>query len=238
MVFAYTVCDGRRCIQHYLHKPALGHQDSFSGAHNTWSGGIAIGLNTPNHMQTQPVEEGRYRNTLDAIRTIYRSEGISAFYRGLFPSLLGITHVAVQFPLYERLKLWMQDDSRTPLTSSQILACSGSAKMCASIATYPHEVVRTRLQTQRRLLNPTPNTNSTSMPPASNSGLPQPNNGSSAASGPSEAPKQPRGGVIYTVKKIVRKEGWRGLYKGLSVNLIRTVPNSAVTMLTYVHPFY
>lgn len=182
-------------------------------------------------MQTQPAEEGRYRNTLDAIRTIYRAEGISAFYRGLFPSLLGITHVAVQFPLYEALKLWMQDDARTPLTSAQILACSGSAKMCASIATYPHEVVRTRLQTQRRLLNPSPtNASYPSTIPASSPGLSQPNNPTAA-----EAPKQPRGGVIYTVKKIVRKEGWRGLYKGLSVNLIRTVPNSAVTMLTYVY---
>jgi solute carrier family 25 folate transporter 32 len=39
-------------------------------------------------------------------------------------------------------------------------------------------------------------------------------------------------GVVYITKKMIRKEGWRALYKGLSVNLIRTVPNSAVTMLT------
>ena len=46
-------------------------------------------------------------------------------------------------------------------------------------------------------------------------------------------PQKWRGsGLVYTTKKILRKEGWRGLYKGLSVNLIRTVPNSAVTMLT------
>ena len=38
--------------------------------------------------------------------TIYRTEGWRAFFRGLFPSLLGITHVAVQFPLYEALKRW------------------------------------------------------------------------------------------------------------------------------------
>ena len=183
-------------------------------------------------MQTQPAEEGRYRNTLDAMRTIYRTEGIAAFYRGLFPSLLGITHVAVQFPLYEKLKIWMQGDSRTPLTSSQILTCSGTAKMCASLATYPHEVVRTRLQTQRRLLNFNP-PQSASAGANANSTTPAASNSASAAS--PETPKQPRGGVIYTAKKIVRKEGWRGLYKGLSINLFRTVPNSAVTMLTYVH---
>ena len=75
--------------------------------------------------------------------------------------------------------------------------------MTASVATYPHEVVRTRLQTQRRLLLP--------------SGLPR-----------------KRSGIVRTTRKIIHFEGWRGLYKGLSVNLIRTVPNSAVTMLTCV----
>ncbi|KAI9465410.1 mitochondrial NAD transporter [Lactarius psammicola] len=119
---------------------------------------------------TQSRSETRYRHTLDAAITIYRSEGIRAFYRGLLPSLLGITHVA----------------------------CA----MTASLATYPHEVVRTRLQTQRRLLLQ------------------------------SGAPRK-RSGIIRTTTKILHFEGWRGLYKGLSVNLIRTVPNSAVTMLTY-----
>ena len=58
----------------------------------------------PTNSQTQPREEVRYKHTLDAALTIYRTEGWSAFFRGLLPSLLGITHVAVQFPLYEHLK--------------------------------------------------------------------------------------------------------------------------------------
>ncbi|EJC97996.1 mitochondrial carrier [Fomitiporia mediterranea MF3/22] len=170
---------------------------------------------------TQPPSEGRYRHTLDAFLTIYRTEGVAAFYRGLFPSLLGITHVAVQFPLYEKLKEWAQGRSDTPLTSTQILGCSGTAKMCASLATYPHEVVRTRLQTQRRLLaEQLPKT----QPPGPDVG---------SAEDVRRIQQSQRGGVVHTTKKIIRKEGWRGLYKGLSVNLIRTVPNSAVTLLTY-----
>jgi solute carrier family 25 folate transporter 32 len=79
--------------------------------------------------------------------------------------------------------------------------------MTASVATYPHEVVRTRLQTERRpLVNET-----------SSDGMVKAHH---------------RGGIIMTTKRIVRLEGWTGLYKGLSINLIRTVPNSAVTMLT------
>lgn len=61
------------------------------------------------HLQTQSIKDGeqkRYRHTLDAVRTIYRTEGLQAFYKGLTPSLMGVSHVAVQFPLYEQLKIW------------------------------------------------------------------------------------------------------------------------------------
>ena len=57
--------------------------------------------------KTQSRAEVRYHHTWDAALTIYRTEGVAAFYRGLVPSLLGILHVAVQFPLYERLKVLM-----------------------------------------------------------------------------------------------------------------------------------
>ncbi|THV08264.1 mitochondrial carrier [Dendrothele bispora CBS 962.96] len=157
---------------------------------------------------TQSREEIRYRHTLDAALTIYRTEGIRAFYRGLLPSLLGIAHVAVQFPLYEQLKIWAKGDSDEDLSSRAILLCSAFAKMVASMATYPHEVVRTRLQTQRRPL----------ADDASSDGMIR---------------RHSRRGLIYTTKKLIRKEGWISLYKGLSINLLRTVPNSAVTMLTY-----
>jgi solute carrier family 25 (mitochondrial folate transporter), member 32 len=37
--------------------------------------------------------------TLRMMQTIYKQEGITAFYRGLGASFLGLTHVAIQFPL-------------------------------------------------------------------------------------------------------------------------------------------
>jgi len=157
---------------------------------------------------TQTRDEVRYRHTLDAALTIWRTEGTRAFYRGLVPSILGILHVAVQFPLYEQLKIWSHGDSDAPLANQTILTCSAISKMTASIATYPHEVVRTRMQTQRRPI----------ADDLSSDGM---------------IKQHPRGGIIYTTRKLIAKEGWTSLYKGLSINLLRTVPNSAVTMLTY-----
>lgn len=188
---------------------------------------LTLPLNSPIHVtifQTQSREERRYKHTLDAALTIYRNEGWRAFFRGLFPSLLGITHVAVQFPLYEYLKGWaskhralawflvdsdvlvalLGGGAPEKLSAQQILGCSSAAKMTASIATYPHEVLRTRLQTFRRAKEASVDTHG----------------------------RVP--GIIGMAKQIVRNEGWSALYRGLSVNLVRTVPNSAVTMLTCV----
>lgn len=38
-------------------------------------------------------------NSLQMMKTIYQQEGIRAFYRGLSASFLGLSHVAIQFPL-------------------------------------------------------------------------------------------------------------------------------------------
>ena len=93
------------------------------------------------------------------------------------------------------------------LSTYQILACSAVAKTVATVTTYPHEVIRTRLQVQKTFKGPSP------IP-----GSPQP------------TPRYT--GILQTAALITQEEGWRGLYKGLSINLIRTVPNSAVTLLT------
>lgn len=40
-------------------------------------------------------------------------------------------------------------------------------------------------------------------------------------------------GVWVTGKAIVVKEGWKGLYRGLGVGLVKAAPASAITMWTY-----
>jgi solute carrier family 25 folate transporter 32 len=189
--------------------------------------------------QESGADEPRYRHTWDALVRIYREEGPKAFYRGLLPSLFGVAHVAVQFPLYERFKVMSRAScsvrSARPLAdrlelagpedgsdipSSTILVCSSASKMIASIATYPHEVLRTRLQIQKNRL-------AAAVDKAPNYGLPTTN----SAASPNSA--RALEGVVKTFQRILREEGVAGFYRGLGVNLLRTVPASAMTLLTY-----
>jgi solute carrier family 25 (mitochondrial folate transporter), member 32 len=44
--------------------------------------------------------------TVDGIKQIFRTEGVRGFYSGLTPSLIGVSHGAVQFMFYEEFKKW------------------------------------------------------------------------------------------------------------------------------------
>ena len=71
-----------------------------------------------------------------------REEGIRGFYKGLSASYLGVTEGTIQWVLYERLKkLSITVDGQNGLPQwLGMMASAGSAKLVATIITYPHEV--------------------------------------------------------------------------------------------------
>lgn len=168
---------------------------------------------------------------------MYRNEGILSFYSGLTPALLGLTHVAIQFPLYEVFKEKFTgigkgenetDEDRSHHFYGLAMAVFLS-KVCASTATYPHEVVRTRLQTQQR----------SAASPASQGlplreGLKKPgDHGRPPGAITSGVGELRYRGTIQTCKVILMEEGWKGFYAGLGTNLIRAVPSAMTTILTF-----
>ncbi|KAG8693440.1 hypothetical protein FRC08_009109 [Ceratobasidium sp. 394] len=90
---------------------------------------------------------------------IIQHEGIRGLYKGLSASYLGVTEGTIQWVLYERFKRIAQRN-RLELGDEVgragggggvtewlgMLAAAGGAKMTASLITYPHEVIRTRLR--------------------------------------------------------------------------------------------
>ena len=84
-------------------------------------------------------------------RAIVAENGVKGLYRGLKASYWGLSEGALQFFLYEKAKRVMMDanaraDGRGELRSWQYLVAAGGSKGIASLATYPHEVVRTRMR--------------------------------------------------------------------------------------------
>ncbi|KAK4219716.1 mitochondrial nicotinamide adenine dinucleotide transporter 1 [Rhypophila decipiens] len=192
------------------------------------------GSNTPTSRPTLSMQSPwHYTSTWDAARKMYTNEGVLSFYSGLTPALLGLTHVAVQFPAYEylRTKFTGKPMGAAHVASQDekahwwgILSASILSKILASSATYPHEVIRTRLQTQRR---PVPGQEYMQGMGIATPGDKQ----GKASSQPSLTPKYK--GVVTTFRTILREEGWRAFYAGMGTNMTRAVPAATVTMLTY-----
>lgn len=149
-----------------------------------------------------------YNSYGEAISAIMKEEGIGGFYRGLSASYWGCTEGAIQFLLYERVKirvmarnnLQREKDGLPPtdkLPKSAYFFSAAFAKGIASCLTYPHEVARTRLREQAR------------------SGVFKYN------------------GMWSSIRVIAREEGRSGLYAGMGVHLSKVVPNSAIMFLAY-----
>lgn len=101
----------------------------------------------------------QYKNSYDCLRKVLRDEGIRGLYRGLSASYLGVVESSLQWVLYEQMKGFIRRKEQhrhdMGLRASKLdsflewgatSGAAGAAKFLASLITYPHEVVRTRLR--------------------------------------------------------------------------------------------
>lgn len=93
---------------------------------------------------------GEYRGMIHALSQLYRSEGVRGLYRGFVPSMLGVSHGALQFMTYEEMKNYYNEYRQLPIDTKlgtpEYLAFAATSKLIAAAATYPYQVIRARLQ--------------------------------------------------------------------------------------------
>ena len=100
-------------------------------------------------LSTSKDTPGAYRGIGQGITSIVRKEGLRGLYRGLLPSLFGVSHGAVQFAAYEKLKNYRARNrgDGSSLSSWDFLTLSALSKIFAGTVTYPYQVLRARMQT-------------------------------------------------------------------------------------------
>jgi solute carrier family 25 folate transporter 32 len=94
------------------------------------------------------------------MQIIVKAEGFFTLYNGLSASMFGVLHPLIYWPLYEKSKIYCKKhldtantDDPDKISDSLILISAISCKAVASACTYPHEVLRARMQDVRRYEN-------------------------------------------------------------------------------------
>lgn len=144
-----------------------------------------------------------YKNYGEVIQSIWKEEGFGGFFKGLSASYVGCFEGAIQWIAYEKIKTSLAFSKETrahdkALSPAEYFAAAAASKFIAICATYPHEVVRTRLREQ-------------------------------SLNGAFKYNK----GFVQALRTIAREEGRKGLYGGMPIHLLRSVPNAAIMFLSF-----
>lgn len=173
-----------------------------------FAGGMATAATYPlDLLRTRFAAQGPervYRSLMGSVQDIARKEGHRGFFRGCSAAVGQIVpYMGLFFATYESLRPSLSGLHDLPFGSGDALAGVVSSVL-AKTGVFPLDLVRKRLQVQ----------------------------------GPTRALYVHRNipeyrGVFHTIAIIVRTQGVRGLYRGLTVSLFKAAPASAVTMWTY-----
>ena len=172
------------------------------------AGGSATTLTYPlDLLRTRFAAQGLdkvYSSLCGSIRDIARQEGGIGFFQGLGAGVVQVVpYMGLFFSAYEALRPSLASLS-LPFGSGDATA-GGLASVLAKTGVFPLDVIRKRLQVQG------------------------PTRGRYVGGGIPVYGK----GIWNTGNAIVAREGWRGLYRGLGVGLVKSAPASAITMWTY-----
>ncbi|XP_040002543.1 calcium-binding mitochondrial carrier protein SCaMC-3-like isoform X2 [Xiphias gladius] len=92
---------------------------------------------------------GQYSGIADCAKKILQREGVTAFYKGYVPNLLGIVpYAGIDLAVYETLKFaWLNRNRGLADPGVMVLVgCGAVSSTCGQLASYPLALIRTRMQ--------------------------------------------------------------------------------------------
>ncbi|OWK04697.1 hypothetical protein Celaphus_00002255, partial [Cervus elaphus hippelaphus] len=94
---------------------------------------------------------GQYSGIIDCGKQLLKQEGARAFFKGYIPNLLGIIpYAGIDLCVYEHLKnRWLEQHASSLDPGIVILlGCSTLSHACGQMASFPLNLIRTRMQAQ------------------------------------------------------------------------------------------
>ncbi|CAH1414827.1 unnamed protein product [Lactuca virosa] len=158
-----------------------------------------------------------YPNMRAAFVDIMNTRGFRGLYAGLSPTLVEIIpYAGLQFGTYDTFKRWtmawnirgLSDPTHAEesLSSFQLFLCGLAAGSCAKAVCHPLDVVKKRFQIEGLQRHP--------------------------RYGARVEAKAYRN-MYDALSRIMRTEGWAGLYKGIVPSIVKAAPAGAVTFVAY-----
>ncbi|KAJ3222859.1 hypothetical protein HK099_001823 [Clydaea vesicula] len=110
------------------------------------------GVRQKNLNPTQHLICSAQAGALTSLFQIRKFEGTKGLYKGIVPGLFGVSHGAIQFMVYEELKILRKESygkSTTKLSTLEYITFAASSKVFATVCTYPYQVIRARMQNEK-----------------------------------------------------------------------------------------
>ncbi|KAH6769718.1 Mitochondrial substrate carrier family protein [Perilla frutescens var. hirtella] len=158
-----------------------------------------------------------YPNMRSAFSDILGNRGIRGLYAGLTPTLIEIIpYAGLQFGTYDTFKRWAMAWNRyrsayaieadDAPSSFQLFLCGLAAGTCAKAVCHPLDVVKKRFQVEGLQRDPRYG---------------------------ARVEHRAYRNMHDALRQILHREGWAGLYKGITPSVIKAAPAGAVTFVAY-----
>ncbi|KAG2488565.1 hypothetical protein HYH03_012884 [Edaphochlamys debaryana] len=154
-----------------------------------------------------------YTSSMDCVRKMVKSEGPLSFYKGTVAPLVGnMVLLGIHFPVFSHVRRQLEgDDHYSNFSAANVLISGAAAGLAGSIVSTPVELVRTKMQMQRR------------------AAMAASVAGSAAAAGTEEFYK----GSVDCFRKVLGSYGVKGLYRGFTSTILRDMQGYAWFFMGY-----